>query len=369
MDRTSVAVVARRIGKHRGPGGVNPAVLLMEPGFAAHTRSLLAAGHSLSLATEGTSPEQQTWLQQRWLELAGVLDLRPELAPEADQALILFRQEPSAFGIEGLSLQTARGWLVQWAPIAAGGAAGDRHTQIHELGHTLGLSHPEGKPDSKLYTTATTLMSYRQGPQGWNDAFRPADLAALQQLWNPAVRADGVMPWFTSRGNAMVSLGQRFDASPEGSTFSGSEISDLMIGAAGPDQLQGHAGRDWLTGAEGSDQLSGGPDADMLIGGSGADWIDTGGGADIVASCRDGDSDRILLPARTSRRAVPLIEALDRVDRIELVGSPRQAAIAVSPTRLDGLDGLGVLLNGRLAVVVADPWLSARQLEALIVLG
>ena len=341
----------------------------MEPGFASHTRSLLAAGHSLSLATVGTSPEQQAWLQQRWLELAGVLDLRPELVLKADKALILFRQEPSAFGIEGLTLQTARGWLVQWAPIAAGGAAGDRHTQIHELGHTLGLSHPEGKPNSKRYTTATTLMSYRQGPQGWNDAFRPADLAALQQLWNPAVQADGVMPWFTSRGNAMVPLGQRLAASSEGSMLSGGAIGDLLIGGEGADELRGDTGRDWLTGAAGGDQLWGGPDADMLIGGSGADWIDTGGGADIVASCRDGDRDVIRLPARTSRRAVPLIEALDRVDRIELVEAPRQAAIALSRTRLDGLDGLGVSLNGQLVLVVADPWLSARQLEALIVLA
>ena len=354
---------------------LNPAALLVEPGFVAHTRSLLAAGRPLSLAVEGSTPEDAAWLQQRWLALAAVLDLQPQLAPSVDQALIHIRQEPPGFGIEGLSLQIGSGWLVQWSAISAGGHAGDRHTQLHELGHTLGLSHPEGKPSNKRYNTSSTLMSYRKGPKGWNDAFRPADLAALQQLWNPAVRSDGVMPWFTSRGSASILLDQRLMAPPAGAVLSGGERSeggrwgDLLIGAVGPDQLRGGAGRDWLTGGDGGDQLWGGPDADMLIGGSGADWLDTGGGADIVASCRDGASDVIRLPARTSRRTVPLIEALDRQDRIELLGMPRKAELVVSPTRLDGLEGLGVSVHGRLAMLVADPWITARQLENLIVLG
>lgn len=359
----------RRGVSPRAVSRVNPAVLLLEPGLAAYVRSLLLDGRTLDLAVEASTPEEEAWLQERWLGLASVLDLPIELALAADQATVLVRQEPSGFGFEGFTSQTEQGWLVQWSAIAAGSVAGDRHTQVHELAHTLGLSHPEGKPSSRRYNTASTLMSYRPGPQGWNDAFRPADLAALQQLWNPAVRDDGLMPWFTSRGTALIPVDQRLQAPPEGAVLSGVAANDLLIGAAGQDTLQGGAGRDWLTGAEGSDQLWGGPGADMLIGGPGADWIDAGGGADIVASCRDGVIDVIRIPARSSRRAVPLIEALDRVDRIELLGALRKARISIASTRLDGLEGLGVSLNGRLSAVVADPWITARQLDDLIVLA
>ncbi|WP_438982337.1 hypothetical protein [Vulcanococcus sp.] len=63
---------------------------------------------------------------------------------------------------------------------------------------------------------------------------------------------------------------------------------------------------------------------------------------------------------------MPLIEALDRLDRIELVGAPAKATLSIASASLDRLHGLGVFVDGRLALLVSDPDLSARQLQAMV---
>ncbi len=352
---------------------MNP-VLLQEPEFLAHTLKLLARGVAFSIAFEGSTPEDVLWLQAKLAQLDSLIGLNVALAASPDQALLRFNQMPRAFGLEGQSLAVDTGWLVQWTPTGDGGLVqnpNDRHTLVHELGHTLGLRHPGGDPWSKRYNTSSTVMSYRKGPRGWNDWFSLADLAALQQAWNPEVGADGRMTWATSRGQSAVQLDQRLEAVAAGSVLTGGDRSergrwgDLLIGAAGDDVITGGAGRDWLTGGGGADQLAGGADADVLIGGSGSDRIVLGGGADIVASTRDGAVDTIVVQAKPSRRAIPLIEAMDRFDRLELLGTQR-AAVQVQAASLDGLAGHGVFVDGQMAVLVADPWLRRNQIAGLL---
>ena len=51
----------------------------------------------------------------------------------------------------------------------------------HEIGHALGLDHPNGRPYDPRYDTMDTIMSYNYtGFKGFTDS----DAAALQSLWS-----------------------------------------------------------------------------------------------------------------------------------------------------------------------------------------
>ena len=54
---------------------------------------------------------------------------------------------------------------------------------IHELGHALGLSHPQDDPFNSNWTTSDTVMSYNQSLNGWDKWFSDLDIAALKSIW------------------------------------------------------------------------------------------------------------------------------------------------------------------------------------------
>lgn len=58
------------------------------------------------------------------------------------------------------------------------------NTILHEFGHALGLSHPNGNPDDPAYSNTDTVESYNFKTTGSGTPFYTAvDLIALRQLW------------------------------------------------------------------------------------------------------------------------------------------------------------------------------------------
>ena len=57
------------------------------------------------------------------------------------------------------------------------------NTIIHEIGHSLGLAHPNNDPTNPSFNSKDTVMSYNKGPEGWDTWFSKTDLNALISIW------------------------------------------------------------------------------------------------------------------------------------------------------------------------------------------
>ena len=61
--------------------------------------------------------------------------------------------------------------------------ASDLYSIVHEIGYSLGLSHPNERPYSPTWDSSDTVMSYNPSKAGFNTTYSSADIAALQLIW------------------------------------------------------------------------------------------------------------------------------------------------------------------------------------------
>jgi hypothetical protein len=175
---------------------------------------------------------------------------------------------------------------------------------LHEIGHALGLRHPESG------TPAETVMSEALASARPLNALRPWDIEAARVLYGTPEQE--TVRWRAEAGAV------RGDGTPG---------NDVLRGTAWRDRLFGGAGDDTLDGRGGDDVLWGGPGSDWLIGGDGFDTA--------------------------------VFEAFRRDAVVDLAAGT--VALPCGTDRLEGIERL-VFTDGRLVLDAADPAVTVRAL-------
>lgn len=169
-------------------------------------------------------------LEQRLLQLDARLDLDFQRVASQNEAQLAFRPAAERNGIDpvtgrpitviGSATPGEERWSVEWAA-----NTGDPlRTLIHELGHSLGLGHPNRDNGfDPRFSTADTVMSYNTTPSAPGHNFTGPDLEALTSLWKPENDPSSARHSWVSSPDAipgsLASALQQALALPDGASF------------------------------------------------------------------------------------------------------------------------------------------------------
>ncbi|MGX7895113.1 hypothetical protein [Tsuneonella sp. HG222] len=162
---------------------------------------------------------------------------------------------------------------------------------LHEIGHALGLKHPEEGNvvlAQDLRHVGSTVLSNRflDGQSG--TSLGPLDRDAIIHLYGGA-SADGtqVASWnwnpntfvLTQTGNE---LANKIVGSGSRDVINGLGGDDILYGKDGDDAIDGGSGRDTVYAGTGNDLVKGGSDDDTILGWTGNDTIEGDEGNDYL---------------------------------------------------------------------------------------
>lgn len=183
----------------------------------------------------------------------------------------------------------------QWDSFDVGTAGYE--SLLQEIGHTLGLTHPEDFDDTlppALDNRDNTVMSNIAGTE-IASTYQSLDIDALRELYDrPFQVRDVQLTWLSFREELQAvgadgrdriiggNTSNRIDGKGDRDTLSGRGEDDTIMGGAGNDLMSGLGGDDVLFGGNGFDTMNGGDGQDRLDGNADADLIDGGAGNDLV---------------------------------------------------------------------------------------
>lgn len=145
-------------------------------------------------------------------------------------------------------------------------------TNMHELGHAVGLSHPhEGNITlaDLVDNTSNTVMTYNNGDL--TASLGKLDILALQDLYGETDAFDGWYVSSDSNDNVVIRATEASEtilAPGQNTNVKGGGGADIIVGGGGNDSLHGQVGADEITGKNGNDKLFGGRGNDRLTGGA-----------------------------------------------------------------------------------------------------
>ena len=387
---------------------------LISEAFSSHTKKIVEASggetlyyylesesatrnlaNGMTLETYGHSLGDENYIKDVFETLDPLIDLDFERTYDYSISSFDFYSvwdvwdwNDSTLGQVNDQLDNAYYWDVIWKDAEGSEETSplDKFIIVHELGHALGLSHPNEQPTNPLWDTNDTVMSYNIAASGYRDWYTAKDIEALKRIWGAeddhkyyqAVTAstwsDTLLVGRNITGdniyNQLLQAAQVMPyewKGPEGSIVNGTTQSEILRGLAGGDIIDGKGGDDLIHGGNGRDIIDGGFGSDELHGDFGWNTYNDqrDGYLDLIAI----KSDQLLYNwlyetagNNLDGRKSDIIEGLDSWDSIVIIGASQDQLSFRDNVSHKGVTGVGIYADGALEALYTGGDLSVNQI-------